>query len=167
MTSRTSGIPRGYHHVALLLPDGRVAMLGGYVSPAVTAPDSKDVVEIYRPPYYYCGTRPTLSISSNTTMVYGGTTCVEVTSGSPIYRACLIGVSSVTHHFDYGQRYIELMVSPNTSGYSCTPTQLVIQNPLPLPEGPGMAPPGWYMLFVLDNAGRPSDGQFVRVDYQP
>ena len=31
------------------------------------------------------------------------------------------------------------------------------------PSGPGAAPPGYYMLFVLDNAGTPSVARWVRV----
>ena len=31
------------------------------------------------------------------------------------------------------------------------------------PGGPGAAPPGYYMLFVFDNAGTPSVARWVRV----
>jgi hypothetical protein len=69
----------------------------------------------------------------------------------------LIGVGSVTHHFDYGQRYIELM----TQQASCLGGNIEV---FPPPNA-GVVPPGFYMLFLVDVNRLPSVGTFVKVDY--
>ena len=64
------------------------------------------------------------------------TFCVQTNKPNCILRACLIGVGAVTHHFDYGQRYIELM----TRQASCAGGNIEV---FPPPKA-GVAPPGFY-----------------------
>jgi hypothetical protein len=66
----------------------------------------------------------------------------------------------VTHHFDYGQRYVELLidVDPENPCPQNTPVRI-----LPPPMA-SMAPPGYYLLFLVDTEGRPSTGKFVLLD---
>lgn len=89
-------------------------------------------------------------------MTYGDSYFVKVNNPSVMQRAVLIGVGAVTHHYDYGQRYVELLVRP--SGQTL---DLEILGP----PVAAMAPPGYYMLFVLDNNNLPSYGKFVVVDF--
>jgi hypothetical protein len=109
---------------------------------------------------YYSG-RPSLTNVPATIHYPNGTTpntfCV-LTNAVWIKKAVLIGVGSVTHHFDYGQRYVELMVR----GSQCGANNLEI---LP-PVKSSLAPPGYYLLFLIDGFGLPSVGRLVKLDYQ-
>ena len=79
-----------------------------------------------------------------------------------ITHASLIGLCSTTHHFDYGQRYVELLVTDEVAGLGCGGNQnLAI---LPAPKA-SMAPTNYYLLFLVDNKGRPSNGVFVQLSH--
>jgi galactose oxidase len=150
--------PRAYHHVALLLPDGRVAVMGGK-RPAneLTRPDGS--VEVYKPPYTFESGRPRITSTAIPDLHYGAPFCISVEDPARVSHAVLIGISSVTHHFDYGQRYIELMTTSNVTG--CTGNIKVLAPPLK-----GMAPEGYYLLFVVELRGSkriPSKGVFVKL----
>jgi len=77
-------------------------------------------------------------------------------------RGFLNGAGSVTHHFDYGQRYVELMatVAGDVTVW--------------VPSDPDMLPEGYYLLFVVEErsligggfARIPSvKGRFVKVTF--
>jgi hypothetical protein len=76
--------------------------------------------------------------------------------GRPIVRFCLIGIGSVTHHFDYGQRYVELMFRSLST---------ISMREILAPPVPSMAPEGYYLLFGVDDMGRPSLGKFVKLTF--
>ncbi len=69
-----------------------------------------------------------------------------------VARAVLIRPASVTHTTDMAQRHVELAFSSRTGGIDAT-----------APPSPSVAPPGWYMLFVLDAAGIPSVASWVHL----
>lgn len=153
-------IPRVYHSAALLTPGGEVVLMGGQQGPS--GPNSMHSLEVYRPPYLYYSGRPSLT-NVPATIHYPNSTspntfCVQ-TNAVWIKKATLLGVGSVTHHFDYGQRYVELMVRET----QCDSGNLEI---LP-PVKSTLAPPGYYMLFLIDGFGLPSTGRLVKLDYQP
>jgi galactose oxidase len=58
----------------------------------------------------------------------------------------------VTHAFDMGQRANTLEFTPTETGVAIT-----------APASPNLAPPGHYLLFILNRNGVPSDGRIVRV----
>jgi Domain of unknown function (DUF1929) len=60
---------------------------------------------------------------------------------------------AVTHHTDAGQRYIKLPIQSRTA---TSLTGLA-------PANGNIAPPGFYMLFIVKNNGAPSAGRFVQV----
>jgi hypothetical protein len=60
---------------------------------------------------------------------------------------------SVTHNFNQSQSYMTLDFEVGASGIEVT-----------APEEPNKAPPGFYMLFLVNTAGVPSKGRFVRLD---
>jgi hypothetical protein len=62
--------------------------------------------------------------------------------------------SSVTHATDVQQRSIALPLTRAADGSGVTVT---------VPDSPGLVPPGWYMLFVVDKAGVPSVARWVQV----
>lgn len=143
--------PRMYHSTALLLPDGRVLSAGG----GKRNPGLVDQfnAEFFSPPYLFQGTRPTISTAPASIDI---SQAFEVTLGnvpsSDIERVTLIRLASVTHQFDMDQRFIEL------DHMVMTPSTLRVD----APPNVGVAPPGWYMLFVLDD-GVPSIGEYVQV----
>lgn len=158
-SGQSSAIPRVYHSAALLTPGGEVVVMGGAQG---TSPlNSMHTLEVYRPPYLYYSGRPSLtSVPAEIHYPDGSdpnTFCVQ-TNAVWIQKAVLIGVGSVTHHFDYGQRYVELM----TRGAQCGAGNLEI---LP-PVKSTLAPPGHYMLFLIDGFGLPSVGRLVKLDYE-
>jgi hypothetical protein len=64
----------------------------------------------------------------------------------------MIRLGSVTHAFDDGQQLVPLSFSPTTGGLSVT-----------LPASRTTAPPGPYMLFLVNGNGVPSVGQIMRL----
>jgi hypothetical protein len=156
--------PRLYHSVALLTPEGEVVLMGGvYVelNQPPFFPETVHTAEVFRPTYCHYTNRPSLAnVPPEICYPVGSeanTFCVQ-TNAAQLERACLIGVGSVTHHFDYGQRYVELMVRSTT----CSEGNVEIFPPL----NGAIAPPGYYMLFLVDWRGIPSMGALVKVDYQ-
>ena len=139
---------REYHSTALLLPDGRVLMAGGGQLPGRATNIYNG--EIYSPPYLFKGTRPTIT-SVSPVVAYGSSFTVSTPDAANIQKVALIRTPSVTHAFDENQRYIPLAFSAGSG-------QLTVQAP---PNG-NTAPPGYYMLFVLNGNGVPSVASFVR-----
>ncbi len=128
-------VKRGYHNVALLMPDGRVWIAGSTWSD--WSQDERRM-EVYTPPYIVPNR---VEIETAPPSVgYGASFEVELSSSATISRVVLIRCGSVTHAFDADQRYV--VCSFRQAGSTLTVTA---------PEGPGIAPPGNYMLFVLDS----------------
>ncbi len=127
--------------------------MGGQNAADILLPRSSASMEIYSPPYLFKSPRPQI-LTNPDTIHYQERFCVEVNRS--ITKACLIGIGSNTHHFDYGQRYIELMVlSPGDCGTGSVEL---------LAPTPTMAPEGYYMLFVMNNRG-PSKAKFVKLTH--
>ena len=135
---------RGYHSIALLLPDGRVLSAGGEVSWG-------NSVEIYSPPYLFHGSRPTIT-SAPTAVVYGQSFFVGTPNGASISSMTLISLSSVTHGFNMSQRIVRPSFSQVTGGLNVT-----------VPSNPNKTPPGYYMLFILNSNGVPSVAKIVQI----
>jgi hypothetical protein len=144
---------RLYHSVALLLPDGRVVSMGG--NPAQR--NYEHHIEVYSPPYLYTSggglaARPAVS-SVPDSIAYNGTFDVTMTSPGAITEAVLMRPGAATHAFDMEQRLVELVIRGVVDG----------KLRLETPPNANIAPPGYYMLFVLNAAGVPSEAKFVRL----
>lgn len=151
-TLAANRIMRVYHSVSLLLPDGTVlhgssgdAMAGTQVVP----PERNH--EIFQPPYLFKGARPSIT-SAPSSVGYGQTFSVVTPNAAQITEVRWIRLGSVTHAFDMSQR-------ANTLSFTATPTGINVT----APAGPRLAPPGHYLLFVLNRNGVPSAGRVVRV----
>ena len=148
MAAQVNG--RGYHSTALLLPDGRVLSAGGGQLPGYPVVDQRNA-EIFSPPYLFKGPRPTV-LSAPSTVQHGSTFTVGVAAPESIAKVSLVRLGSQTHTFDQNQRYIPL-------NFTNTGASLSVQ----APANSSIAPPGYYMLFVLNGNGVPSMAEFVRM----
>ena len=147
-------IPRNYHSVAILLPDGRVfSGGGGLCGDGCTAnhPDG----QIFSPPYLFNtnGTlRPRPVIRTAPAKATTGTT-ITVTTKSATPRFALIRMAAVTHSVNNDQRRIPLIpVKRNRDTYT-----------LRLPASTGVLLPGNYMLFALNSRGTPSVAKIINI----
>ncbi|WLQ42930.1 kelch motif-containing protein [Streptomyces laculatispora] len=148
-------VGRNYHSGSVLLPDGRVMIFGSdslYSDKANTRPGVfEQRIEIYTPPYLYRDARPELTAGPK--RVKRGATAVFTTNqASTIKSAKLMRPSAVTHVTDTDQRSVALDLKKTDGGISVT-----------VPENRALVPSGWYMLFVTDDKGTPSEGTWVEV----
>lgn len=145
---------RTYHSTAVLLPDGRVASAGDDRDIAPShIPLAGRTAQLYSPPYLFDGPRPQITASPGA-VEYGTPFTVGV-NGAPssVTRAVLVHPGAVTHANDMGQRVIELSVTAGAGALTLT-----------APRDATVAPPGYYMLFVLNADGVPSVASWVRLE---
>lgn len=143
-TMDSAGAPRAYHSTAVLLPDGRV-FAGGHTRGTLDT-----TAEIYSPPYLFAGPRPVIDAAPST-IGFGGQFTVSTDEAAAIDGITLIRAGSVTHTVAFDQRSVPLSFTKN-------PGSLRVQAP-----GSALdAPPGWYMLFLLDG-GVPSVATWVQI----
>lgn len=150
-------VPRIYHSGAILLQDGRVWTMGtSYGSkPVPPYPAYELRTEIYSPDYI-SETRPSIP-SSLPDAQYGGTIQILTADASSIAKISLVKVSSTTHHYNTDQRLIWLQIQDSTS--SSVTAKAPINSKL--------APPGYYMLHIINNQGIPSKGAMIRITSLP
>lgn len=141
--------PRPYHSTALLLPDGRVLSAGSDFGPLA------NTVELYSPPYLFRGPRPRIT-SAPDSIGYGRSFRIRTPSPEAIARVALIRPGAVTHSVDFDQRFVDLGFGPGTEGLTAR-----------APGSANLAPPGWYMLVVVDRRGVPSVATFVQLNGGP
>ena len=145
--------PRQYHSIAVLLPDARVLAAGG-IDPTLGGTPNRDQrsMEVFEPPYLSSGPRPTIT-AAPATMSYGSTFTINTPDAAGIGSVALVRPAAITHHTDSGQRYVRLGVSATAAGSITVDT----------PADGRVAPPGFYLLFILNAAGVPSVANWVQV----
>ena len=156
----TAAFPRLYHSVALLLPDATVWVAGSNPPHNTFAGGFDPHVEVYSPAYLFDSTgapaaRPNIT-SAPDKIGYGGTFTVQTNATDIIQSVALVRAGSDTHAFDFDQRMIGLAFT----GAAGTLT-------VNAPSGSNLAPPGYYMLFLLNQAGTPSVARFVQLSANP
>jgi hypothetical protein len=147
-----NAFPRLYHSVAVLLPDATVWVAGG--NPLQNS--YEPAMEIYQPAYLFnsngtLATRPSIT-AAPASISYGNTFTVTTPEAANISSVVLIRNPTVTHAFGMDQR--EVLLSFTAGSGSLTVTA---------PPNGNIAPPGYYMLFLLNSSGVPSVAAFVQM----
>jgi hypothetical protein len=157
-------ITRMYHSVALLLPDARVITAGGNPDRGFRInwePVAGDLheemhLEIFSPPYLFRGPRPTIGTVASEWR-YGQGVDIASPEAGTIKWASLIRPGATTHSFNTSQRLVDLPITAQGDGV--VHVQVTAE--------PNFAPPGWYMLFLTDDAGIPSVASWVHLAGAP
>jgi hypothetical protein len=154
--SGTEAYDRLYHSVALLLPDATVWVAGSNPNRSTWEPH----MEIYKPPYLFTSTgalapRPTVT-AAPAIVGYGQTFTVNTPDAANISKVILMRPGANTHAFDSEQRLLYTYFTKGTGTLSVA-----------APTGQGAAPPGYYMLFVIDSNGVPSVAKFIQLMPNP
>ena len=153
----TNAFPRLYHSNALLLPDATVLVLGGNPQRGTYEPH----MEIYSPAYLFTSggglaTRPTITSVTPGVLGYGSSFQIQTPDAASISSAVLVRAGSPTHAFDMDQRLVGLNFTVGSGVLNAT-----------APPNGSIAPPGYYLLFILNSAGVPSLAQFVQMSLTP
>ena len=141
-TLASATIPRLYHSTTVLLPDGRVLSMGG---------DGFPDTEIFSPPYLFKGARPSIT-SAPANVTYGQPFFVGTPDTANVTKVTMLRLSSTTHAFNINQRISQLSFSVGTGGLNVT-----------APANAVAAPPGHYLLFLLNGSGVPSVASIVQL----
>jgi hypothetical protein len=160
--------PRHYHSCALLLPSGKVMAAGG-AAPGGCTVSVENTIEVFSPPYLFNpdgtaatrpsivtidGTAPTTSVAP--TVHHGSTFHIETPDAGDIAKVVLMRPTACTHNTDTEQRRIECTFAKTGA------TQLSALAPNGI-HPHAMAPRGYYMLFLLNSKGVPSEGKFFHL----
>ncbi len=157
-TLASEAVTRQYHSTALLLPDGRVLSGGGGICGTCNEVGylAKDA-QVFSPPYLFkkdgsgqLAPRPAITAAPGVVHRAAGFT-IGTPNAASIRKVALVRVAAATHSVNMEQRFIPL----NFNASSCALTATA-------PASANIAPPGYYMLFLVDSNGVPSVSRMVR-----
>jgi hypothetical protein len=159
-TLASMAVTRQYHSTALLLPDGRVLSAGGGVcKPCDQVGYLAKNAEVFSPPYLFkkdgsgrLAPRPTIR-SAPKAAQYGSHIEIDTPNAASIRKVALVRLGAVTHDVNMDQRYVPLSFTTSPGLLTAT-----------IPANVNLAPPGPYMLFIIDSSGVPSFAKMVEVD---
>ena len=155
----TEPVPRMYHSAAVLLPDGRIASVGGdttVATPTSLGCDAGQDLTFYSPPYLSFPRPKGISVSSSV-VNRGDTIDVFATSmpdGAKVAKVTLTAPGVSTHQTESHERWIELKLGTPAAGAIATAE---------IPANIWRMPPGYYLLWVVLNTGAVSKAVFIQV----
>jgi hypothetical protein len=150
-------VTRQYHSTALLLPDGRVLSSGGGICGTCDSVGylAKNA-QVFTPPYLFkkdgsgeLAPRPVIA-NAPAAATYATPLQIDTPQAASIRKVALIRLGAVTHSVNMEQRYVPLAFSATAETVTATG-----------PTNANVAPPGVYMLVVVDADGVPSVARMV------
>jgi cytochrome c peroxidase len=136
---------RMYHSSTVLLPDGRIVAGGG------EGGERRKHAQVFSPPYLFKGSRPAIT-NAPEALAYGQTFVVSTPDAASIASVALLRSAGSTHTYDQSQRFVPL-------DFVASNGELQID----APSDAFAAAPGYFMLFLVNDAGVPSVAPFVRL----
>jgi hypothetical protein len=150
----SNAVTRAYHSVSILMPDGTVlhGASGDANVPGTSTPYTPQRShEIFQPPYLFKGARPAVT-DAPASVGYGQNFAVTTPAAAQVTAVRWIRLGSVTHAFDMNTMAVSLDFTKAQGSISVT-----------APASSRIAPPGHYLMFVLNRNGVPSQGRVIRV----
>ena len=118
--------------------------------------------EVFSPPYLFkkdgsgeLAPRPEIT-SAPDEMTYNASSAISVWNAASVSKVALVRLGAVTHSVNMEQRYVPLSFTANGGTVNAT-----------APANANVAPPGIYMLFVMNGNGVPSVARMIRVGNEP
>jgi len=113
--------------------------------------------EIFSPPYLFKpGARPEI-IEVPNALKYGEFGKISVENATENGSLVLVKLGAETHSFDFGQRLVDLPIKNIALGEK---SEIDFQ----APTNSNLYPPGYYMMFYLNDIGKPSHAQMVKLE---
>lgn len=137
---------RTYHSSFILLIDGSILGGGDPGNAGVPTPHERFFPDYFEMP------RPVVT-NTPSTINYGGSFQITTPSAAEITEVILLRPGTVTHGYNMSQRGIELVITSVSAG-AIDVAEVPTEN---------LAPPGWYMLFILNSNRVPSEGKWIRL----
>jgi Domain of unknown function (DUF1929) len=154
-------VPRHDHSTLALLADGSVAIMGGNATDLANDPEQTQAgvpnVQIYKPSYFFTGGERPVIEKAPDKLRYGNKFRVSLSDegADEIGSVVLQRIGPVTHNWDWGNRHVKLWVEQDEEGLEVSS-----------PAAPGLAVPGYYLLFVVSKDDVPSHARVVHLDYR-
>ena len=148
---------RAYHSTTLLLPDGRVLHAGSGNATLANGHGrrpTRRTPSIYSPPYLFKGARPDDLERARAPLRYG-----QLVHGGHAQRPPAISKVSLIAH-----RLGDPRVRHDTAVHVATFTRATRAGiTVKAPASRNTAPPGYYMLFILNSNGVPSKAKIIQI----
>ncbi len=142
---------REYHSLPVLVPDGRVIIVGGEGQPGNEPPFS--VIEAFKPPYLFRGVRPQIANLNQSVFRPGSQITFSVLKTNSVTNVILMSTPSLSHFMNCGNnRYIELSFTQSGNTINAN-----------IPTDSFKVLEGYYQLFIMVD-DIPSVSKIIKID---